>query len=231
VTGITEHLNGLKSRIFKASSESGRAPESISVLAVSKKHDIHAIAAATEAGLTDFGENYVAEAVEKITRFPEVSDKAVTWHFIGRIQSNKTKEIATHFDWVQTVDRAKIARRLAAQRPAGLPPLQILIQVQVDSESDHGGVTPEHLAELAEMIAGEPQLQLRGLMCIPMPSDSIDEQRKPFHLLKKLFDDLNGAGYSLDTLSMGMSNDLEAAIMEDSTMVRIGTALFGPRQY
>jgi len=201
------------------------------VLAVSKKHNRHAILEATEAGLTDFGENYVNEALEKIQSLQGSAEAPRNWHYIGRIQSNKTRDIATHFDWVQTVDRAKIAKRLAAQRPAELPPLNILIQVQVDDEAGHGGVTPDGLAELAATVAAEDRLQLRGLMCIPQPSEDIESQRKPFRLLKSLFDELNAQGYSLDTLSMGMSNDLEAAIMEGTTMIRIGTALFGPRQY
>ena len=225
MTGITEHLNRLNCRISKALANSGRGPDDAQLLAVSKRHDMAAILDAAANGLTDFGENYVSEAVEKIKTAPP----ELNWHFIGRIQSNKTREIATHFDWVQTVDRAKIARRLNEQRPDDAEALQVLIQVQTDPEDQHGGVSPGELAGLAQLIDELPRLQLRGLMCIPAPSTNIEQQQKPFRLMKELFSQLQSDGHDIDTLSMGMSNDLEAAIIEGSTMVRIGTDLFGPR--
>ena len=225
MTGITEHLNRLNERISRAGVAAKRSPDEIMLLAVSKKHSISAIRIAAANGLTDFGENYVVEALEKI----ENADFQATWHFIGRIQSNKTRDIATHFDWVQTVDRLKIARRLSEQRPVGSEPLQVLIQVQTDPTDQHGGINPQELPELADAIAELPSLCLRGLMCIPAAHTDETAQHKPFRLMKSLFKELQLKHPSADTLSMGMSNDLEAAIMDGSTMVRIGTALFGSR--
>jgi len=195
------------------------------LLAVSKKHSISAIRMAAANGITDFGENYVAEAVGKIQQ----ADFPAKWHFIGRIQSNKTREIAAHFDWVQTVDRIKVARRLNEQRPAALEPLQVLIQVQTDPNDQHGGIEPDAISELAAQITELPKLTLRGLMCIPKACQGKEAQRLPFKHMQHLFAELRRQYPDIDTLSMGMSKDLEAAILEGSTMVRIGTALFGPR--
>ena len=227
VTSITKHLTGLKERISSALAAAGRSQDAAFLLAVSKNHDISLIREAAANGLTDFGENYVAEAVAKIN----AADFPANWHFIGRIQSNKTREIASRFDWVQTVDRARIARRLSEQRPAGLEPLQVLIQVQLDPADDHGGIEPENVPGLAKLIADLPKLNLRGLMCIPAATDDPLQQRVPFRLMRQLFIDIKHDYPRIDTLSMGMSNDLEAAIMEGSTMIRIGTALFGQRTY
>lgn len=193
-------------------------------MAVSKRHDAAAIKAAQAAGLRAFGENYLQEALTKI---PQIAPP-VEWHFIGRVQSNKTAAIASHFDWVQTVASAKIARRLSEQRPADKPPLNLCVQVTTDG-GDHGGIEPAATADLCDYIATLPRLRLRGLMTIPQPTATEQEQRLPFRLLRELRDELCDRGHELDTLSMGMSADLEAAVAEGSTMVRIGTALFGPR--
>jgi len=225
VTGITEHLNRLEARISEACNAADRPRSGVSVLAVSKRHSTEAIEAAAAAGITDFGENYVAEAVDKI----KALNLPVNWHYIGRIQSNKTRGIAACFDWAHTVDRTKIAKRLSEQRPAELQPLKVLLQVQVDAAGEHGGVAPAKAAALAAAVDELPNLELRGLMCIPLPADSEAGQRQPFRELRELADRLADAGHTMDTLSMGMSGDLEAAIMEGSTLVRIGTAIFGPR--
>jgi len=225
VTSITKRLTSLNQRISSALAASGRPERDAFLLAVSKRHDISLIREAAANGLTDFGENYVAEAVEKI----KAADFCANWHFIGRIQGNKTRDIAIHFDWVQTVDRAKIAQRLSEQRPAEMQPLQVLIQVQTNSADDHGGVAPADMPALAKLVVSLPNLTLRGLMCIPAAEANPEKQRIPFKLMQQLFSDLRHEHPQVDTLSMGMSNDLEAAIMEGSTMVRIGTALFGQR--
>lgn len=224
MTHITKQLEELKQRISAAAAAAGRSETEVSVLAVSKRHDVAAIEAAQAAGLRAFGENYLQEALTKI---PLIAPPA-EWHFIGRIQSNKTAAIASHFDWVQTVANAKIARRLSEQRPPDKAPLNLCVQVCTDT-GDHGGVAPEAAAELCDYITKLPRLRLRGLMTIPQPAVTEQEQRTPFRLLRELRDELCRRGHDLDTLSMGMSADLEAAIAEGSTMVRIGTALFGPR--
>ncbi len=224
MTRITKHLVNLQNRIARAAAAAGRNENEVSILAVSKRHDVDAVHEAYAAGLKAMGENYLQEALEKIPR----CNPGIEWHFIGRIQTNKTRSIAENFDWVQTVSSEKTARRLNDQRPEQLAPMNICVQVCTD-ESDHGGVAPSEVAELCRKISGFPRLRLRGLMTIPLPADSESDQHKPFRLLKGLYDELNSAGHGLDTLSMGMSDDLEAAIAEGSTMVRIGTALFGPR--
>ena len=224
MTQITKHLDDLKRRISDAASNAGRNETEVSVLAVSKRHGATAIVEAQAAGLLAMGENYLQEALEKI---PQIA-RPVEWHFIGRVQSNKTRLIAEHFDWVQTVASERIARRLNDQRPDGEAPLNVLAQVNTDG-SDHGGAVPEDIPALCRFIDEQPRLRLRGLMTIPLPGESPEAQRAAFRPVKELFEQLKAEGLPLDTLSMGMSDDLEAAIAEGSTMVRIGTALFGPR--
>ena len=225
MTQITKHLDDLNRRISNAASQAGRNENEVSVLPVSKRHSVAAIRSAIEAGLTSMGENYLQEALEKIPEF----GAEISWHYIGRIQSNKTRAIAENFQWVQTVSNEKVARRLSEQRPDSMPELNVCLQVCTDESGEHAGVMPEHLPALCDYVAALPGLRLRGLMTIPLPADSFEQQRIPFRLLKELFDEQCAAGHGLDTLSMGMSGDLEAAITEGSTMVRIGTALFGPR--
>lgn len=180
-----------------------------------------------DAGQYDFGENFVQEGVDKIVQSGR-SD--LCWHFIGHLQSNKSRPVAERFDWVHTIDRAKIARRLSAQRPANLPPLNVCLQVNVDRETDKSGVMPEDLGELAQSVVDLPGIRLRGLMCLPAIRESKEDQRKPFRQLREAMEELNDEGYAMDTLSMGMTADFEAAIEEGATIVRIGTALFGARE-
>ncbi|MBA4242686.1 MAG: YggS family pyridoxal phosphate-dependent enzyme [Pseudomonas sp.] len=222
---IAENIAKVGARIREAAQASQRNFADIGLLAVSKTKPADAIREAHAAGLRDFGENYLQEALEKQAA---LSDLPLIWHFIGPIQSNKTRPIAEHFDWVHSVDRLKIAQRLSDQRPAHLPPLNICLQVNVSFEPSKSGCSPEELPELAQAIAALPNLKLRGLMAIPEPTDDIAAQHAAFARLRQLRDDL---GLQLDTLSMGMSHDLEAAIAEGATWVRIGTALFGARDY
>jgi hypothetical protein len=198
----------------------------VRLVAVSKQQPVEAIAAAAGAGQLEFGENYVQEAVPKIAA---LRGRPLTWHFIGQLQGNKTREVAEHFQWVHTVDRARIASRLDAQRPHFAGPLEVLLQVRLADEPGKGGVTPEQLPALADAVTRLPRLRLRGLMCIPPPAADDAARRAPFRRLRELLEDLNRRGHSLDVLSMGMSDDLEAAILEGATLVRIGTAVFGPR--
>lgn len=222
---IAENIAKVRERIREAAQASQREPETVGLLAVSKTKPAQAIREAHQAGQIDFGENYLQEALNKQT---ELADLALIWHFIGPIQSNKTKAIAEHFHWVHSVDRLKIAQRLSEQRPAHLPPLNVCLQVNVSREVSKSGCTPEELAELAQAVTQLPRLRLRGLMTIPEPSDDPQIQREPLARLRQLRDTLNPG---LDTLSMGMSQDLEAAVAEGATWVRIGTALFGARDY
>ena len=222
---IEKNIAKVAARIREAAQAVGRDPASVGLLAVSKTHPAAAIREAAEAGMRDFGENYLQEALDKQA---ELSELPLTWHFTGPIQSNKTKSIAEHFDWVHSVDRLKIAQRLSDQRPAELPPLNICLQVNVSGEASKSGCAPEELPQLAQAVAAMPRLRLRGLMCIPAPSEDPAEQRAAFARLRALRDELP---LTLDTLSMGMSQDLEAAIAEGATWVRIGTALFGARDY
>jgi hypothetical protein len=222
---IAENIAKVGARIREAAQASQRNFADIGLLAVSKTKPADAIREAHAAGLRDFGENYLQEALEKQAA---LSDLPLIWHFIGPIQSNKTRPIADHFDWVHSVDRLKIAQRLSDQRPAHLAPLNICLQVNVSGEDSKSGCSPEELPELAQAIAALPNLKLRGLMAIPEPTDDIAAQHAAFARLRQLRDDL---GLQLDTLSMGMSHDLEAAIAEGATWVRIGTALFGARDY
>ena len=233
---IAQQLDTVRQRIDAAAKKAGRRANDIQLLAVSKTRPAEDLLDAIEAGQTRFGENYLQEALNKITRINASANKIgnhpCEWHFIGPCQSNKTAALAQHFDWVHTVDRLKIAQRLSDQRQQldNSVPLNICLQINTSQESSKSGIDPEQLETLAEAVKRLPNLNLRGLMTIPAASDDIDQQRRPFRLLKQLFDQLNKKGYGLDTLSMGMSNDLEAAIMEGATIVRVGTAIFGTRK-
>ncbi|MGE6792375.1 YggS family pyridoxal phosphate-dependent enzyme [Pseudomonas guineae] len=222
---IAENIAKVGVRIREAAQASQRDCGSIGLLAVSKTKPAAAIRQAFNAGTANFGENYLQEALDKQV---ELHDLPLTWHFIGPIQSNKTKPIAEHFSWVHSVDRLKIAERLSAQRPAHLPPLNICLQVNVSGEASKSGCSPDELSALAHAVKQLPHLHLRGLMTIPEPTDDPAEQRAAFARLRELQQGLN---LGLDTLSMGMSHDLEAAIGEGATWVRVGTALFGARDY
>ncbi|MGV2832400.1 YggS family pyridoxal phosphate-dependent enzyme [Pseudomonas shirazensis] len=222
---IADHLGALAARIDSAALACGRDPASIKLLAVSKTKPAAAVREAYAAGVRDVGENYLQEALAKQD---ELTDLALTWHFIGPIQSNKTRAIAEHFAWVHSVDRLKIAQRLSEQRPTELAPLNICLQVNVSGEDSKSGCTPAELPALAAAVAALPGLCLRGLMAIPEPSDERAVQEAAFARLRELQASLN---LGLDTLSMGMSHDLEAAISQGATWVRIGTALFGARDY
>ncbi|MDC6381957.1 YggS family pyridoxal phosphate-dependent enzyme [Pseudomonas graminis] len=222
---IAENISTLAERIRSAAQAVQRDPASVGLLAVSKTKPASDLREAYDAGLRDFGENYLQEALGKQA---ELSDLPLIWHFIGPIQSNKTRAIAEHFAWVHSVDRLKIAQRLSEQRPPELPPLNICIQVNVSGEASKSGCAPEDLPALAQAISLLPNLKLRGLMAIPEPTDDRDEQNASFAAVSTLQAQL---GLPLDTLSMGMSHDLEAAIAQGATWVRIGTALFGARNY
>jgi pyridoxal phosphate enzyme (YggS family) len=219
-------LKAVRARIEAAERRAGREPGSVRLLAVSKQQPLEAIESAIEAGQLEFGENYVQEGTAKVEA---LRGRPLTWHFIGRVQGNKTREVAEHFQWVHTVDRERIATRLDAQRPPLAPPLEVLLQVRLGDEPTKGGVTPEQLPGLAEAVSRLPRLRLRGLMCIPPPAPDESAQRVPFGRLRELLEELNRRGHALDVLSMGMSDDLEAAILEGATLVRVGTAVFGPR--
>jgi pyridoxal phosphate enzyme (YggS family) len=222
---IAENIAKVGARIREAAQASQRDCATIGLLAVSKTKPVAAIRQAAAAGLHHFGENYLQEALEKQL---ELSDLPLIWHFIGPIQSNKTRAIAEHFAWVHSVDRLKIAERLSAQRPPHLPALNICLQVNVSGEASKSGCTPQQLPALAQAVSQLPNLKLRGLMTIPQPTEDLASQHAAFARLRQLQDSLN---LDLDTLSMGMSHDLEAAIAEGATWVRIGTALFGARDY
>ena len=224
---ITKHIANLRERIRVASQKYGRDPGAITLLGVSKTRPAADIRAAAEAGLNDVGENYLQEALGKQA---ELSDLSLCWHFIGPIQSNKTRALAEHFDWVHSIDRLKIARRLSEQRPPELPPLQVCLQVNISAEESKAGVLPGELPALAREVAELPHLQLRGLMAIPAAHSEFEAQRQPFAALRRALESLREEHPGLDTLSMGMSADLDAAIAEGATILRIGTALFGPRQ-
>ena len=226
--GLQQRLDHVRSRIAAAAAEAGRHPAGIQLIAASKTFDAAAVRDAHAAGQVDFGENYVQEALDKMG---ELGDLPLVWHFIGPIQSNKTRAIAEHFDWVHSVDRLKIAERLSAQRPASLPVLDVCLEVNISGEASKGGVSAEDLPALAQAVSRLPRLRLRGLMAIPAPSTDPLVQRAAFAAVRRLYEALQGSGYALDTLSMGMSGDLEAAIAEGATMVRVGTALFGERVY
>ncbi|HLS99742.1 MAG TPA: YggS family pyridoxal phosphate-dependent enzyme [Porticoccaceae bacterium] len=228
MTNITANINRVRERLDNAARAAGRDPAAITLLAVSKTQPAASIRAAHAGGLRDFGENYLQEALDKIALLRDLAD--IRWHFIGPIQSNKTRAIAEHFAWAHGVDRLKIAERLSQQRPAALPPLNVCLQVNIDGEASKSGVAPEALPALADAVAALPGLRLRGLMAIPAPSDDAAAQRAPFFRLAQQLATLRARLPGLDTLSMGMSDDLEAAIAEGSTLVRVGTAIFGPRR-
>ena len=227
---IARHLDEVRQHIAKAAAEASRDPSSVALLSVSKTFPASDVRAAFDAGQRAFGENYVQESVAKIADLASLRSE-IQWHFIGPLQSNKTKLVAENFDWVHSVDRLKIAERLSAQRPEGMPALNVCLQVNVSGEESKSGVAPEEALTVAHAIAALPNLTLRGLMSIPEPAASLDQQRAPHKRLRELMDTLRADGLQLDTLSMGMSADIEAAILEGATMVRIGTAIFGARDY
>lgn len=229
---VQGNLKAVIERISRAAFAVSRDPSSVTLLAVSKTFSAEVVVAAARAGQRSFGENYVQEGVEKIARTRELAPKLpLQWHFIGPIQSNKTRPIAEQFDWVHSVDRLKIAQRLSEQRPAERAELDVLLQVNVSGEASKSGVTPADVESLAKAVAALPRLRLRGLMAIPEPTEDVGAQRAAFRALRLAFDQVRLAlpHAPLDTLSMGMSADLEAAIGEGSTLVRVGTAIFGAR--
>ncbi|MAA75075.1 MAG: YggS family pyridoxal phosphate-dependent enzyme [Salinisphaeraceae bacterium] len=228
MTDLSHRLGRVRDALGEACDHAGRARDSVTLMAVSKTRPADAVRAAAAAGQRDFGENYLQEALEKISA---LRGEPLVWHFIGPIQSNKTRDIASHFDWVHSVDRLKIARRLSSQRPEDRPPLNICLQVNISGEASKSGVAPAEAAALAGEIARLPGLRLRGLMAIPEPDSATPGA--PFAALRELQAEIArglGASGELDTLSMGMSDDFPAAIAEGATIVRIGTAIFGPRE-
>jgi hypothetical protein len=225
---IASNLQAVLARIDTASRLAGRAPGSVRLLAVSKTWMVASVLEAAAAGQHAFGENYVQEGVAKVLA---TSDQNLEWHFIGPLQSNKTRPVAEHFDWVHSIERLKIAERLSAQRPPQRPPLQVCVQVNVSGEASKSGCQPDEALALCRAVAALPKLCLRGLMAIPEAVDDEAGQRRPFRRLRDIYEQLRAAGLPLDTLSMGMSHDLEAAVAEGATIVRIGTAIFGERQY
>jgi pyridoxal phosphate enzyme (YggS family) len=225
MTSVTHKLDEIRARVTAAARAHGRDPAAVQIVAVSKGQPAAAIRAAFAAGQRDFGENYVQEAAGKMSELP---DLPLVWHFIGRLQSNKTRFVAERCDWCHTVDRESVAERLSRQRPYHAPPLQVCIQVEL-GDSGHGGVPGGQLPALAARVAALPRLRLRGLMGMPPPETELERQRAHFRRLREYQEQLNAAGFALDVLSAGMSGDLEAAIAEGATLVRIGTAIFGPR--
>ena len=225
---IADNIGAVRQRIAAACLAAGRSVQSITLLAVSKTVGVQAVREACAAGEFQFGENYIQEGVEKITALADLRD-SVQWHMIGPVQANKTRLIAEHFDWVHSVDRLRVAQRLSEQRPLGRKPLQVCLQVNISGETSKGGVAPSEVAALARAVKGLPGLRLRGLMSIPEPLPDSAAQHRPHRALRELLGSLNASGFCLDTLSMGMTADLEAAIAEGATMVRVGTAIFGAR--
>ena len=225
---IADKLARVHERIASACASAGRPVESVTLLVVSKTFGPEAVREAHAAGEHRFGENYVQEGLEKILSLGELRER-IEWHLIGPLQSNKTRVVAEQFDWVHTVDRLKLAERLSAQRPAALPPLDICLQVNISGEASKAGLAPRDVAEVALAVASLPRLNLRGLMAIPEPAGDFEIQRRPHRALREVFEALQAEGLPLDTLSMGMSADLEAAIAEGSTLVRVGSAIFGER--
>ncbi len=233
MSAIADKLQAVHQRIAAAAHAAGRSPDSVRLLAVSKTKPLAAIEAAMLAGQTDFAENYVQEGLEKCLALKHCASKSngiLTWHFIGPLQSNKSRAVAEHFDWVHSVDRLRLAQRLSEQRPPELPPLNVCVQVNISAEASKSGCTPEGAGALCAAIAVLPRLQLRGLMAIPEPSAEPQQQRAAFRALRELAATIEQTKtLPLDTLSMGMSDDLEAAIAEGATMVRVGSAIFGER--
>lgn len=228
--GTVENLKAVRAQMDTAGRKSGRNPDSVHLLAVSKTWPAASVREAYAAGQRDFGENYVQEGIEKIAELADLPD--LVWHFIGPLQSNKTRLVAAHFQWVHSIERLKIAQRLSEQRDARLPPLNVCLQVNVSGEASKSGVAPAELPALAGAVAALPRLKLRGLMGIPEPSEDVDLLMSRFRLLADLRDRLQcEQGLTLDTLSMGMSADMELAIAAGSTLVRVGTAIFGVRNY
>ena len=226
---VRNRLIALQNEVADLATRHGRDSGSIQILAVSKTKPAAAVAEAAAAGQRHFGENQLQDALRKLDS-PLLQELPLTWHFIGSVQSNKTRSITERFDWVHSIDRLKVAERLSIQRPDDRPPLQVCIQVNVDLEASKSGVAPEALTDLAEKVSALPRLDLRGLMAIPRPANTLAEQRKPFARLRAALNDTNAAlGLAMDTLSMGMSQDLEAAIAEGATWLRVGTAIFGAR--
>ncbi len=232
MSSISTNLQAVRGTIDSAAQAVLRNGGDVRLLAVSKTFGAEAVLEASQAGQQAFGENYLQEALDKMDTLNELAPGLkLEWHFIGPIQSNKTRPIAENFDWVHAVDREKIAQRLSVQRPSHLPRLNICLQVNISGEASKSGVTPEDVLSLAKAVVALPNLRLRGLMAIPEPADDFDAQRKPFAALRNLFEQLKAAGLPVDTLSMGMSSDMQAAIAEGATLVRIGTAIFGERTY
>lgn len=225
--GVTDNFRKIQDLLARAAADAGRPAGAVKLLAVSKSKPAALVLEAATAGQRDFGENFLQEGLAKIET---VGRDDLVWHFIGHLQANKTRAVAENFQWVHTIDRARIAERLSAQRPWHAPDLDVCIQVNIDAEPGKSGVAPEDTLPLAERVAGMPKLRLRGLMCIPRAREGFEAQREPFRRLRELKDSLAAAGIETDTLSMGMSGDFAAAIHEGATMVRIGTALFGARQ-
>lgn len=223
---VTENLKLVRDLLAHSAIQAERDPASVQLLAVSKKQPVARILEAAGAGQRDFGENQVQEGLLKIA---ELSSNDLCWHFIGRLQSNKTRDVAEHFDWVHSIDRLQLAERLSRQRPPMMAPLNVCLQVNIDAESSKSGVDPGALPELVRAVAELPNLALRGLMCIPAARTDFEEQRQAFAKLRRLKESLSTAAVPLDTLSMGMSNDFRAAIIEGATIVRVGTAVFGAR--
>ncbi len=224
--GVTENLNAIRDLLAEAAFDANRDPESVKLLAVSKKHPVEAILEAAAAGQLEFGENYVQEGLEKAAA---CGRDDIIWHFIGHLQSNKTRAVAERYDWVHTVDRLKIARRLSEQRPDSMPEINLCLQVNIDEESSKSGASPASVPDLAAQVAELPRVRLRGLMCLPAIREGLEAQRAPFARLRELKESIVDSGIELDTLSMGMTDDYRAAIFEGATIVRIGTAIFGPR--
>ncbi len=229
MTSVIGNLQRVRSRIAAACEAAGRPVDGVTLLAVSKTQPAAAVRQAVAAGHRAFGENYVQEALDKIAALADLRAQ-LEWHLIGPLQSNKTRPVAESFDWVQSVDRLKIAQRLSEQRPSGLAPLQVCLQVNISGEASKSGLAPAEVLALARAVAALPRLRLRGLMAIPEPAGDLAAQRAPHRALRELLAALNDLGGALDTLSMGMSADLEAAIAEGATLVRVGTALFGARE-
>jgi pyridoxal phosphate enzyme (YggS family) len=223
---LAVHVNHVRSRIRRAAAAAGRDPASVTLVAVSKSKTAESVRAVATAGVTDFGESYLQEAVAKLDA---LGGLPLYWHFIGGLQSNKTRAVAERFQWVHSVDRFSVAKRLSDQRPFHAPPLNLCIQVALVPEPTKGGVEPEDLPELAARTAALPRVKLRGLMCVPPPQPDVPAERAMFSRLRRLLEELNAGGHALDALSMGMSGDFESAIAEGATHVRIGTALFGSR--